>query len=514
MKNQDITVSKIDSLRAAVIVTAVVLTGCKMGPNFHPPEVPKTTRYTASPTPKHTKQAPSPKGKAQHFRYNQYISDSWWTVFHSPTLNSLIQKGLRNNPTVEMSLSSLRSAQANLLATIGPSLFPTVSTQFSGYRERTNLLAAGINLEQNPQEAAIVTLDNPFNLYNTSIGVSYSPDIFGGTRRQLEALHAEIERQYFELEATYLTLTANIVTSAITIASLNAQIQTTNELINCQQKWLKITKNNYKLGHTTRIEVLTRENRLHETQASLPPLKDALAKKTNALSTLIGELPSEANIPSLRLEKLHLPTQLPVSLPSQFVRQRPDIRSAESLLHKASAEIGVATANIFPKFVLAANYGWNGTLITQLFSPTNVIWNYGGQVAQTLFQGGALIAKRKVAIANFEYAAAQYRKTVLSSLQNVADVLRALEFDAELLAVQANTEKNAKVSFNIMRVQHKLGKVDYPTLLSVQERYLLTHLNVIQAEARRLSDTAALFQSLGGGWWNRNNSPPSIEKTV
>lgn len=500
-------------VRLTVIVSAAVLIGCKMGPNFRPPEAPKTTSYTSKPLPTKTKQAPSSKGKAQHFRYNQYISDSWWTVFHSQALNSLIQKGLQNNPSVEVSQASLRSAQANLLATVGPSLFPNVSTQFSGYHEHTNLLAAGINLQQNPQEAAIVTLQNPFNLYNASIGVSYSLDVFGGTRRQLEALHADIEHQYFELEATYLTLTANIVTSAITIASLRAQIKTTEELIDCQQKWLKVTKNNFKLGHTSRLEVLTRENRLNETQASLPPLKDNLAKKTNALSVLIGTLPSESHIPNLQLEGIHLPTQLPVSLPSLFVRQRPDIRSAESLLHKASAEIGVATANIFPKFVLAANYGWNGTLITQLFSPANVIWNYGGQVAQTLFQGGALIAKRKVAIANFEFAAAQYRKTVLESLQNVADVLRALEFDAELLAVQANTEKNAKISFNLMKIQHNVGKVDYATLLSAQEKYLLAHLDVIQAEARRLTDTAALFQSLGGGWWNRNDSSSSIENS-
>ena len=385
----------IDMVKLAVIVSGAILTGCKMGPNFHPPEAPKTTSYTPSPALSHTKQAPSStKGKAQHFRYNQYISKSWWTVFHSQALNSLIQKGLQNNPTVEMSQSSLRSAQANLLATIGPSLFPTISTQFSGNHERTNLLAAGINLAQTPGASA-VTLDNPFNLYNTSIGVSYNLDVFGGTRRQLESLHAEIEHQYFELEATYLTLTANIVTSAITIASLKAQIRTTEELIDCQQKWLRVTRNNYKLGHTTRLEVLTRENRLNETQASLPPLKDNLTKKTNALSVLIGTLPSESHIPNLQLEELHLPTQLPVSLPSMFVRQRPDIRSAESLLHKASAEIGVATANIFPKFVLAANYGWNGTLITQLFSPANVLWNYGGQVAQTLFQGGGINSKEK-----------------------------------------------------------------------------------------------------------------------
>jgi NodT family efflux transporter outer membrane factor (OMF) lipoprotein len=460
-----------------------------MGPDFHAPEAPKVKRFT-------------PQAQSAAIQYNQDIPASWWTVFHSRSLNNLIKRGLAHNPTIEMGQSSLKSAQANLLATIGPSLFPTISGQLGGNHERTSLLATGINVT--PTEGVpAVAIVNPFNLYNSSVGVTYNLDVFGGTRRHLESLNAEIEHQYFELEATYLALTTNIVTSFINIASLKAQIKITEKMIACRQKALNIVNNNYKSGHDSRMAFLERETGLNKALSSLPPLKDALAKKNNALAVLVGTLPSEAQLPSITLEDLHNPTQLPVTLPSLLVQQRPDIRSAESQLHKVSAEIGVATANIFPKLILGANYGWNGTSIAQLFSPANVIWNYGGQAAQTLFQGGALIAKRKVALADFEYTSALYRKTVLESFQNVADVLRSLELDTELLRIQSAAEANAKNQYSLMKRQHQLGRTRPITLLSSQEQYLQAHMKVIQAEEKYLSDTAALFQSLGGGWWNR-----------
>lgn len=490
-------------VRIAVFLLVVLMAGCKLGPNFRTPDAPKLSRYNPGPLLTKTVSAPSPAGKSQRMQYNQDISSSWWTIFHSKELNALIEQGLKYNTTIEMSQANLRNARANLLAVVGPKLFPNATTQFSGNRERVSLIAAGVNLTPVPGQTSPFVIKNQYDLYNASIGVSYDLDLFGGTRRQLEALRAAIDYQLFELEATYLTLTSNIVTTAITVASLQAQISATEKLIECQKKWLSLMKSNFKLGHVSLFEVLNGEDRLRKSEATLPSLKKNLSKKYNALSVLIGSFPGESHLPYLTLNNLHLPAQLPVSLPSRLVRQRPDIRSAESLLHKASAEIGVATANLFPNFNLAGNYGWYSTALSSLFNPVNSVWNYGGQVVHSLFKGGAMWAKRKVAIANYEYACAKYKNVVLKAFQNVADVLRALEFDAELLQVRANDKKNVHERLKLIENQYKLGKVNYLTLLSTKEHYLRVHLKVVQAEASRFNDTAALFQALGGGWWNR-----------
>lgn len=364
------------------------------------------------------------------------------------------------------------------------------------------MLATGININPLPGQKLPFSIKNQFDLYNASVSVSYSLDLFGGNLRQVEALRAAIDYEFFELEAAYLTLTANIVTTSITIASLHDQLKTTQALINCQRELLRITTNNYNLGHISRFDVLNSENHLKKTLATLPSIKESLARKYNALAVLVGSLPSENYFVNFSLNSLHLPTELPVSLPSQLVKQRPDIRSAESLLHKASAEIGVATADLFPKFNILANYGWFSTTLSTLVNPMNNVWNYGGQIAQTLLKGGALRAKRKMAIAEFEYACARYKKIMLEAFLDVADVLHALEFDAELLQAQVNSEQNTQTRLQLITTQYQLGKTNYLSVLSAREAYLRAHLNVIQANAARYNDTVALFQSLGGGWWN------------
>ncbi|CAM2751657.1 outer membrane efflux protein [Legionella steigerwaltii] len=485
-----------------LFLCTILLTSCKVGPNFHSPAAPKATLYNKGPLITKTVSASTPAGKSQHLHYNRDISNSWWTLFHSRELNSLIEQGLKNNPTVEMSKANLHKAHANLLFVAGPKLFPTASTQFFGSRERNTLLATGINITPLPGQKLPFTLKNQFDLYNASVNVSYSLDLFGGNLRQVEALRAEIDYERFELEAAYLTLTANIVTTSITIASLQDQLKTTQDLINCQRELLRITTNNYNLGHISRLDLLSNENRLKKTLATLPSIKDSLARKYNALAVLVGSLPSESHHINFTLNSLHLPTELPVSLPSQLVRQRPDLRSAEAMLHKASAEIGVATADLFPKFNILANYGWFSTTLSNLFNPMNSVWSYGGQIAQTLLKGGALRAKRKMAIAEYEYAFAKYKKIMLEAFLDVADVLHALEFDAELLQAQVNVEQNTRARFNLIANQHQLGKINYISVLSAKEAYLNAHLNVIRTAATRYNDTAALFQSLGGGWWN------------
>ncbi|KTC78503.1 outer membrane efflux protein [Legionella cherrii] len=490
--------------RIYLFLCTLILTSCKVGPNFHSPDAPKATHYNTGSVKNRTVGAKSRAGQPQHFNFKKKISASWWEIFHSKELNSFIEKGLKNNPSIEMSKANLRKAQANLLAEAGHNLFPTVDTQFLASRERNSLLATGINITPIPGTKLPFSSVNTFDLYNTSISVRYNLDLFGGTRRQLESLRAAIDYERFELEATYLTLTANIVTTGITIASLQEQIKTTKELIACQKELVKLENSNYVQGHTSKLTLLDSDNRLKETQAQLPTLKNDLAKKYNALAILIGSLPSETEFFDFTLQNIRLPTDLPVTLPSLLVKQRPDIKSSESLLHKASADIGVATANLYPQLNIGATYAWYSTALSTLFNPANNVWNYGGQIFQTLLKGGELRAKRQLAIAVYDYELARYKKVVLDSFQQVADALHALEFDAELLREQANSETNTREQFKIVRMQYQLGKANYLAVLRAKESYLKIHLKVIQAEAARYNDTAALFQSLGGGWWNNS----------
>ena len=486
-----------------IVLIVVLIAGCKLGPNFCLPKAPPVTRYTPKVITKTVSAPSSPAGKIQRLKYNQDICSSWWTIFRSKELNELIEEGLRHNPTMEMSQANLRNARANLVAVAGPRLLPNVDVEYTQIREQISLLAVGLNITPTPGQAVPFTFGKRFDLFNTSVAVSYDLDLFGANRRQLEALVAEIDHQCYEWEASYLTLTSNIVTTAITVASLQERIKATETLIKCQKDWLQLAKSNYKLGHSSRFEVLDGESRLQRTEETLPALKKNLAKKMNALAVLVGSFPGESQLPKLNMKAIHLPSELPVSLPSRLVRQRPDIRSAESLLHKASAEIGVATANIFPKVILGGTYGWFSTALSSLFNPVNSAWDVGGQVAQSIFRGGEKLAKRRVAIANFEYAWAKYKKVVLESFQNVADVLHALEYDAKLLQVRTTAESSAKSRFDLTSLHYRLGKTDYLTLLNTKERYLQAHLKVVEAEAARFNNTAALFQALGGGWWNR-----------
>lgn len=480
----------------------VVCSACNLGPNFHPLPSPTEVNYTRDAIEKNRASGLS----VPYFKLNQELSSSWWTVFHSKSLNALIQEGLKNNPSLDMSKASLEAARDNLQVVIGPSLFPTVKGQLGAKKQKTNLLAEGINQPDVAGQKPLFTTESPYNLFNASVGVSYYFDLFGYTRRQWEALQADIEYHYFEWEATYLTLTANIVTTAVMVASLNEQIHLTEDLIKTQRKILKIGEANFKLGHSNQMQVLIYKNDLTAALASLPPLKMNLAKKMNALAILVGKPPSKGAYFHLQLSQIQSPRELPLTLPSRLVQQRPDIRSAEALLHKASAEIGVATADLFPKLMIAANYGWDGPQISQIFSPSNLVWNYGTQMMQTVFQGGGALAKRRVAMDHFNHASAHYRQVVLNSFQSVADVLAALDHDAVMLETEYGAEKDALENFKLMNVRYQLGKADLIQFLSAHKLYLEAQMAVVKAKTMRHTDTAALFQALGGGWWARSKS--------
>lgn len=471
---------------------SVLLNGCMVGPNFHSPKGPQTRQYIQGQSAERTIQdkASGASGKIQYFQMGRDIPAEWWRVFRSPGINTLIGEGIAHNPTLAAANAALRVARENYTAQIG-TLFPVITANFSALRERLN--AASVNR---------TAVQGTFNLFNTNLAAVYTLDVFGGLRRQIEAVGAQVDFQQFELESAFLTLSSNIVNTAITIASLRAQIKATGDLIAAQQKTLRIVNGQFNLGSASKADILLQQTQLASTIATLPPLKQSLDAQYHYLSILIGALPREDNFPVFNLNALHLPADLPASCPSLLTRQRPDVRAAEALLHAASAQIGVATANFFPQVVLSGNYGVQSNFINTLFSPGSKIWNIEGSVAQTLFQGGTLIAQRRAAIAAYQQAAAQYRQTVLQAFQNVSDTLRALQHDAELLKALKEVETTSRNALTLTQAQFQLGGASFLDLLIAQRTYQLAVIDRIQAQAARYADTAALFQALGGGWWN------------
>ena len=342
-----------------------------------------------------------------------------------------------------------------------------------------------------------------FNLYNASVNVSYALDVFGGNKRQLEGLQALVDYQQYQLEAAYLALTANLVTTAIREASLRGQLQATGEVLDAQQKQLDVIELQFQFGAIARATVLLQRNTVAQTRASVPPLEKALALTRHQLAVYAGRLPGEGGMPEFDLPSLRLPQDLPLSLPSALVRQRPDIRASEALLQQASALIGVATANQYPQITLTGNYGSLASSLPALLQGASSVWGVAAGLAQPLFNGGALRARRRAAIAAYEVAAAGYRATVLGAFQNVADSLRALEADAAALRQQAEVAALASESLALSTQQFKLGAISYLSLLDAQRTYQQARVGLVQAQAARYADSAALFQALGGGWWNR-----------
>lgn len=479
-----------------IIFINFLLSSCMVGPNFHSPPTPPVYSYTGTALPNSTVQAPAAGqgGKKQYFLIGRDLPSDWWRLFHSTQLNELIRAGIDNSPTIESAKAALLQAQELYYSQFASSFLPNITGQTSANRQRF----AEASIGQGTRPASI------FNLYNVSASVSYNLDLFGGARRSLEALCAQVNYQRYQLEAAYLTLTSNIVTTAVTLASLKAQIKATKELVMAEENLYHLLNGQFELGAISKVNVLAQQAQLNQTRATLPPLEKDYAQNMHALSVFIGSVPDEKQIPTFDFKNLNLPAQLPLSIPSRLVRQRPDIRAAEALLHAASARIGVATANMYPQLTLNGNYGWEGSLIPSLFTSSTNVWNYGGTLLQTLFDGGALNAQRCAAIDAYKQALAQYKQTVLLGFKNVADVLRALEADAKELKLQKDAEVYSKKSLDLTIAQYKLGSINYLFILNAQRQYEFAQLNRIRAQAKRYNDTAALFQALGGGWWNRH----------
>jgi NodT family efflux transporter outer membrane factor (OMF) lipoprotein len=474
----------------------MLLTSCAVGPDFLHPAAPEVTRYTTEPLAPRTSSTDAPTGQSQHFVQGRDIPQEWWALFKSPALNALIERSLKNNPTLQSAISTLRAAKEAVYAQQGK-FFPLVQANFNPTRNQTAAALAPI-----PNSGASV-----YDLYTAQALVSYTFDIWGLNRRTVESLQALADTQRFQVEAAYLTLAANVAVAAITEASLRGQIDATTELISINTKMLDILRRQLNAGYANRSDVAAQEAALAQVRATLPPLRKALAQQRDLLAALAGAYTSEGPRETFKLADLQLPIDLPVSLPSQLIEQRPDVRAAEEQLHSASALIGVATANMLPSFTINADAGYMNTTLANLLVPGNVFWQLAGNATQTVFDAGTLLHTLRGAQATYDAAAWTYKGTVVGAVQNVTDTLRALQNDADALKAARDFERAAKISFDLARQQMQTGNANVLLLLNAQQTYLQAVIQVVQARAARLSDAAALFQALGGGWWNRVEPP-------
>ena len=480
--------------RACAPLLTAGLSACAVGPNFHQPDPPEVA-LTPTPLPAATQVA---DGKAQVFRSGADISGDWWTLFHSPVLNTLITAGLAHNPTLAASQQTLIEAEETVRAEQG-GLLPSLSGGFQVTREKVSSAEfAGFG------SSGAVNIP-PFTLYNTDLNLSYAPDVFGGVRRQIESDAAQADYQRDELEAAYLTLTSNIVTASVTEASLRGQIDATHKVIAAEQQELAILQTQVGLGGVAQAQVLQEQATLAAAEATLPPLQSQLALTRDQLAVYVGTFPGDFHEADFTLAGLILPQDLPVSLPSAIVAQRPDIQAAAAELHTASANLGVADANLLPQFTLTAQLGHEALSSGSLFTPQTLVWSLVAGVTQPLFEGGTLTARRKAALAALRASGAQYQATVLSAFQNVADALQILQYDALTLAAAQAAEDAAASSLTVTTDQYKLGGQPFTAVLTAQTTYQNAAIAEVKAAASRLTDTAALYQALGGGWWHRED---------
>jgi NodT family efflux transporter outer membrane factor (OMF) lipoprotein len=480
---------------AMSVAVGLALSACAVGPDFHAPDAPKVAdashAYTPAALPAMPASAASPSYVAQRFVDGQDVSATWWEAFQSPALNALVQSALAHSPTVTAAQAALRQAEETYRAEYGSRVFPSVSANLSAARQRY-ALAQGEGI---PAGAT-------GNLFQGGLDLSYTLDIVGGNRRELESVRAAIDFQRYQVEATWLSLTSSVVATAIQEASLRAQLKVTQEVIENETKSLDVITRQVQLGALARSAVLQQQTLIAQSRAQLPALEKTLAQTRHQLAVLAGRLPGEEGLPTFDIDTLTLPRELPLSVPSALVRQRPDVRASEAQLHEASAQIGVATAALYPQITLSAGVDRQSLKLDKLFDTGVTGWKLLAGLTQPIFNGGALQARRRAAVAAYDAAQAQYQSTVLNAFLDVANTLRAIDTDADAVVATADAERLANESQALVARQYQLGAVSYLASLDAQRTWLSTRVSLVQARATRFTDTAALFQALGGGWWN------------
>ncbi|HEV3017866.1 MAG TPA: efflux transporter outer membrane subunit [Burkholderiaceae bacterium] len=479
--------------RATVALSAATLCACAAGPDFRPPEPIAVASYTPAPQPALAEEAPGPGGAGQRFVPAETIGGGWWRAFGSPTLDRLVQQALDNSPTLAQARMRLEQARQDYLAQAGATEWPQVDANLNATRQKTDPAAFGIGGLTGSRSFP------PFTLYSAKVNVSYTLDFFGANRRALEALAAQVDYQQYELDAARLSLAGNVVTTAVRRASLAKQLALTGDLLADEGRQLDITEQRFQAGGVSRLDLLSQRSQVEQTRASLAPLRTQLAQADHQLAVYLGRPPAHLgpgagdDPGALDLDAFVLPAEVPLTLPSTLAQQRPDIRASEALLHQASANVGVATAHLYPQFTLSAGTGPEGVSINDLMN----VWSVGAGLTQPLFHGGQLQAQKRSAQAAYEAALAAYQQTVLQGLQQVADALRALQQDAIELQSRDRAQRDAHASAEIASQRYAAGGLSQLALLDTQRQELQTTLDRTKVQAQRLADTAALYQALG-----------------
>jgi NodT family efflux transporter outer membrane factor (OMF) lipoprotein len=481
---------------------AAWVAGCAVGPDFKTPEAPRVGAFLPSRAPD---LQPGEKIQGRILVHGADVPAAWWELFRSPELNQLVRDGIAHNPDLAAAEAAVRVAYANAMAQRG-ALFPSVDANLEGTRQRP----AGMIVDPVTSQESKTPI---YNVTTRQVSVSFVPDIWGGTRRLVEAADAETESQVFQREGVYLTLASNIALAAIEEARLRGQIEATQRVINLQVQFLGVLRRQHEQGEIALPDVVTQETAVAQARLLLPPLQKELAQQRNLLAVLTGRFPSELQKPIFRLSGFRLPRKLPLSLPGDLVRQRPDVRTAEADLRGANAQIGAALAERLPQITLSGNIGKTRSNMPDL-SPSGAFWMVVGNAGQKLFDAGTLYFRQQAAEEATERAIAQYRSAVLTAFQNVGDVLRALQADAASVRAAVTAERTAAQNIELIRHQFEHGQVSVPILIVAQEAYLQTSLARIDAQASRLADTVALFQALGGGWWSGGETVVADGKQV
>jgi NodT family efflux transporter outer membrane factor (OMF) lipoprotein len=505
-------------LRSGLLALCTALAaGCAVGPRFHRPQAPANAGYAPAPLPQASAAAPIHGGEAQRLISERDIPFEWWELFKSPALNALVERAFRANPTIAAAQAALVQAQELVYAQQGY-FFPTLGANYNFQRTKIagnftvddspgtqgngdNLNPPALDLKHVPHDAPLY-----YDYHTAELTVGFVPDVFGANRRQVESLAAQRDAQRFALEATYVTLASNVVAAAIQEASLRAQIEATRQIIAAEEKSLGILRDQLRLGFAMRIDVAAQESALAQAKATLPPLQEQLEQTRDLIRALAGNLPNQDVPETFELDALRLPPELPLSLPAKIIEQRPDVRAAEAQLHAANAQVGVALAAMLPQISITGANGGNADEFAWMFRKGGPFWSLVGNVSQPLFEGGTLLHRTRAADDALKQAAAQYQSSVLTAYQNVADTLHASLSDAVALAANVRAENAARVAYDLTRRQMDAGYVNYLTLLSAETTYQQALIQRVQAQATRYGDTVALFQALGGGWWNRTSS--------
>ena len=466
--------------------------GCAVGPDFVRPEAPAVDRYTPEGDPATTVAA---DGEAQRLERGAEVVGDWWSLFGSPELDALVKDAVQGNQTLKGAVASLRASQANLRAGYGI-FFPQADLDASFSRQKFSLAKLGEPSIPSPV----------FNLFSLSGTVSYTLDLWGGQRRAVESLKAQADFQRVSVAAAYVTLTANVVNAVIAAAAYEEQAKATEDIARDQREQVEITMAQAEAGTAAYSSAFSLRSQLASVEATVPPLRQRAAEAEHLLATLAGTLPGQWKPPSVTFSDLKLPASVPVSLPSEIVHQRPDILAAEAQLHQASAEIGVATAALFPNITLTGSLGGNNTTLSTLLAPGGIFWSLGAGLTTPLFHGGELLEKRQAAIDAYDQALAAYRQTVLTAFAQVADALKALEHDAEALDHYARAMADADEALRLVRANYEAGTANYLQVLVAVAQLHQARIGYVQARAQRLQDTVALFVAVGGGWWDSGRS--------